>query len=68
MSKDLSFSRALERLETIISELENPNLDLEDGIKLLEEGVKLHKSCKDKLTLANAKIRKIVKEDSNSAI
>ncbi len=65
MSKDLSFSKALRRLEEIITRLEDPRLDLEESLKLLEEGVKLHKSCKDKLTSANAKITNILKEDSN---
>lgn len=66
MTKDpstLSFSKALHRLEEIINKLEDPNLDLEEGLKLLEEGVRLHKSCKDKLTQADVKITKILKED-----
>lgn len=62
----LSFSKALHRLEEIINKLEDPNLDLEEGLKLLEEGVRLHKSCKDKLTLANVKITKILKEDPDN--
>lgn len=60
---DLSFSKALGRLEEIVEKLENPNLDLEDGLRLLEEGVKLHKLCKARLTEANAKITTILKED-----
>ena len=65
MTKDLSFSKALERLEEIVNELEDPNLDLEEGLKLLEEGVKLHRNCKEKLTEANVKITRILKEDQN---
>lgn len=65
----LSFSKALERLEEIVNKLENPNLDLEEGLKLLEEGVQLHKYAKDKLTEASIKITKVLKEsgedDSN---
>lgn len=61
----LSFSKALLRLEEIVNKLEDPNLDLEEGLKLLEEGVALHKSCKDKLMQANAKITKILKEDQD---
>ena len=65
MTKDLSFSKALARLEEIVNKLEDPNLDLEEGLKLLEEGVKLHRSCKKKLTEANVKISSILKEDQN---
>lgn len=61
----LSFSKALLRLEGIVNKLDDPNLDLEEGLKLLEEGVALHKSCKDKLAEANAKITKILKEDQD---
>lgn len=64
-STNLSFSRALLRLEEIVEKLEDPNLDLEDGLKLLEEGVKLHKYCKNKLTEANTKISTILKEDKS---
>ncbi|MBI2594563.1 exodeoxyribonuclease VII small subunit [Candidatus Curtissbacteria bacterium] len=66
MAKNLdnhSFTKALKRLEEIVDLLENPNIDLEEGLKLLEEGVKLHKYCKDKLTQANVKIINILKEE-----
>lgn len=61
---ELNFTRALSRLEEIVERLEFPNLDLEESLKLLEEGVKLHKLCKTKLTEADAKINTILKEDS----
>lgn len=62
-SDNLSFSNALKRLEEIVSMLEDSNIDLEEGLKLLEEGVKLHKICKNKLTQANIKISTILKDD-----
>ncbi|MBI3397500.1 exodeoxyribonuclease VII small subunit [Candidatus Woesebacteria bacterium] len=61
--KDPTFSQALQRLEQIVEKLEDPNLDLEDGLALLEEGVKLHKYCQTKLTQANSKIMQILKDD-----
>ncbi len=62
-SKDLNFTQALKRLEEIVEKLEDPDLDLEVGLKLLEEGVSLHKLCKTKLTQANEKITTILKDD-----
>lgn len=59
----LSFSQALKRLEEIVDRLEETDLDLEESLKLLDEGVKLHKFCKNKLSQANAKISTILKED-----
>lgn len=64
MSKDqkkINFTQALRRLEEIVEALENPNLELEEGLKLLEEGVNLHRLCKNKLTEANAKISNILR-------
>lgn len=60
-----SFTNALKRLEEIVSELENPSLDLEEGLALLEEGVKLHKYCQNKLMEANLKISSILKGSNN---
>ncbi|OGD88049.1 exodeoxyribonuclease VII small subunit [Candidatus Curtissbacteria bacterium RIFCSPHIGHO2_01_FULL_41_11] len=66
MTKDLNFTQALKRLEEIVERLEDPNLDLEVGLKLLEEGVSLHKLCKSKLQQANTKITTILKEDNGN--
>lgn len=68
MAKDnqISFTNALKRLEEIVEKLEDPSLDLEVGLKLLEEGVSLHKFCKNKLTDASAKIATILKDQTAS--
>lgn len=57
---NLGFSKALKRLDEIVEKLEDPDLDLEEGLKLLEEGVKLHKYCKERLTEADVKIKAIL--------
>lgn len=62
VQKSPNFTQTLARLEEIVDKLESPDLDLEEGLKLLEEGVLLHKLCKNKLTAANAKITDILKE------
>lgn len=64
-TKNLTFSQALARLEQVIEKLESPDLQLEEGLKLLEEGVSLHKYCKDQLMQAQLKITKLLKEDTN---
>lgn len=61
VQKSPNFTQALTRLEEIVEKLESPNIDLEQGLTLLEEGVALHKFCKDKLTEANKKITTILK-------
>lgn len=64
MTKDqtLSFSKSLKRLEEIVDKLETVDLDLEESLKLLEEGVKLHKICRDQLQTASSKVKTILKE------
>lgn len=61
--KDINFSQAMKRLEEIVEKLQSPDLDLEESLKLLQEGVTLHKLCKTKLTDANTKITAILKEE-----
>lgn len=65
-TRDLNFTQSLNRLEEIVETLENPQLDLEQGLKLLEEGVFLHKLCKRKLTEASLKIANILKDDEKT--
>ncbi len=60
----LSFAQTLKRLEEIVAKLEDPELDLDEGLKLLEEGMKLHKICSSKLTQAQEKIKEILKTDN----
>jgi len=62
MAKDLTFAQALKRLEEIIEKLETKNTELEEGLALLTEGLKLHKICQNKLKYAQEKIDKIMLE------
>ena len=60
-SSALNFTQALARLEEIVRKLEYPELDLEEGLKLLEEGVKLHRQCEQILKSTQTKINEILK-------
>ncbi len=61
MAKDIKFSKLLTRLEQIVEKLESVDLDLDEATKLLEEGLKIHKICKNKLKENQDRIEKIVK-------
>ena len=54
--KEMSFEKALERLNVIADTLENGNPALEDALALYEEGASLLKSSMTKLKEAEAKI------------
>ncbi len=60
--KTVDFEKSLERLETIVDEMENGELALEQMIKHFEEGSKLVTLCSAKLTEVEQKIEKLVKK------
>lgn len=55
----MSFEDALERLETIVSRLEEGEVPLEESIKLYEEAMKLGTMCKTILDEADQRIRQL---------
>ena len=56
MSSELSFEKAMERLEEIVNHLESGDLSLEQALEVYEEGVKLSLYCDTKLNEAEGKI------------
>ena len=60
--KTVDFEKSLERLETIVEEMESGELSLEQMIKHFEEGSKLVTLCSGKLNEVEQKIEKLVKK------
>jgi exodeoxyribonuclease VII small subunit len=58
--EELSFEAALKELESIVSRLEQGEVDLEDSIILYERGTALKAHCEKKLKGAEARLEKIV--------
>lgn len=58
--EELSFEGALKELETIVSRLEQGDVDLEDSIALYERGQALKSHCENKLKSAEGRLEKIV--------
>jgi exodeoxyribonuclease VII small subunit len=56
----LSFARQLERLEQIVRQLEAQDLDLDDALKLFEEGVERLRDARDRLTAAEAQVKQVL--------
>lgn len=61
MTEELKFEKALERLEKIVEELETGNLSLDEALKRYEEGVRLSRTCSEKLAQAEKKIQILTK-------
>ena len=61
--KELSFEENLEKLETIVKNLESGNIPLDDAIDSFNEAIKLAKKCDDKLKNVEEKVNKILNSD-----
>ena len=55
--KDMSFEEAIKKLEKIALSLENEKIELDESLKLYEEGVKLVRYCNKLIESAERKIK-----------
>ena len=60
------FEDSLKKLETIVAQLEEGDLALEESLKLFEEGVSLSAACKQELDAAEGKVQMLVKQRDGS--
>jgi exodeoxyribonuclease VII small subunit len=56
MAEPKSFENSLAELESRVARLERGELELEDALRLFEEGVALVRECHEKLDAAEARI------------
>ncbi len=61
--KQKSFEENLQRLEEIVSSLEEGNISLENSINLFEEGMKLTRACNEKLESIENRINILINEN-----
>src|SRR5881628_2195865 len=54
------FSKQLERLEAIVRTLEAEDLDLDEALKLFEEGVERLRVAREQLAQAELKVKKVL--------
>jgi len=67
--KKPTFETQLKDLETIVSQLEEGDLSLEESLKLFENGVKLSRECQERLNEAERRIEVLLKDkDGNPAL
>ena len=58
--ENITFEQAMNRLEQIVSALENNQISLEKSVELFQEGIQLTKLCNDKLEGIENKVAKIL--------
>lgn len=61
--KEKTFEENITELESIVKELETGSCSLDDAIDKFTTGMKLAKSCGDKLNAATEKVNKILTEN-----
>lgn len=57
-----TFEESLKKLESIVGQLERGDLQLEDSVKLFEEGMHLSAECKRQLEEAEGKVEVLIKQ------
>jgi exodeoxyribonuclease VII small subunit len=57
----MDFAKQIERLEAIVRQLEAEDLDLDQALKLFEEGVERLRAAREQLAQAELKVKQVLK-------
>jgi len=60
--ENMTYEKAIKRLEIIIQQLENNEIPLEDSISLFQEGIELSNFCDQKLKNIQEKVAQIYED------
>ena len=66
MGNEIKFEDAFGKLEIIVKKLEEGNLNLEESMRLFEEGINLSKVCASKLEEAEKKVEILIKGENGA--
>jgi exodeoxyribonuclease VII small subunit len=61
-AKSDSFEKNIERLDTVVQQLEDADLPLEKALQLYEEGMKLSEVCQKQLEEAEGRVEILMKK------
>jgi exodeoxyribonuclease VII small subunit len=62
----LSFAHQLDRLEEIVRLLEAQELDLDEALKLFEEGIERLREARERLTAAEARVKQVLSDKAGN--
>ena len=62
----LNFAQQLDRLEEIVRRLEAQDLDLDEALKLFEEGVERLREARERLTAAEAQVKQVLSDKAGN--
>ncbi|MBO6297121.1 MAG: exodeoxyribonuclease VII small subunit [Prevotella sp.] len=63
MKEEMKYEEAMQRLETIVSQIENDELGIDELTARLKEAKQMLKTCRDKLTKTDKEIRKLLDKE-----
>lgn len=66
-AKEAAFEEALRNLERVVAKLESGEADLEESIRLFEEGMRLSALCQKRLDDADRKIEVLLRKPGGTA-
>jgi len=62
----LSFAQQVDRLEEIVRQLEAQELDLDEALKLFEEGIERLREARERLTAAEAQVKQVLSDQAGN--
>jgi len=62
----LTFAQQLDRLEEIVRRLEGQELDLDEALKLFEEGIERLREARERLTTAEAQVKQVLSDQAGN--
>lgn len=60
--KTLNFEQSLNKLETLVNQMEQGDMTLEESLKAFEEGIGLTRECQTRLSDAEQKVQQLIEE------
>jgi exodeoxyribonuclease VII small subunit len=64
----MDFEKNLKRLEEIVAKLEDGDLQLEESLKLFEEGISISRACNQKLVEAESRVKLLLNANGESEV
>ena len=62
--KTLNFEKSLSELESIVEDMEQGNLSLEESLKRFEKGISLTSDCQQALQKAELQVSELIEKNS----
>ncbi|MTI84154.1 MAG: exodeoxyribonuclease VII small subunit [Firmicutes bacterium] len=65
---ELSFEKALSRLEEVVKQLEDGQVPLEEALELFSEGIRLSKICNNKLDNVEQRVQLLLTDSDGKPV